>query len=203
MIEVEKKLNLTAEEEARLLHGATFLGEKTFTDIYYDTADYALTREDKWLRERDGKWELKINRNRSLERLGDQYDEIVNIPEILSRLNLDSRFNLDRGELKKIGYLPFATVTTTRGKYKKDGYTIDLDIVTYADTGFIYRLAEIETEATDEAHMDEVLKELIAFIEKEGIELRRADGKIGAYLRTVKPAHAEALIVAGVFRKHI
>jgi hypothetical protein len=37
MIEVEKKFRATDEGKTRLMNGAEFVNEKTFTDIYWDT----------------------------------------------------------------------------------------------------------------------------------------------------------------------
>lgn len=201
MIEVEKKLQLTAEEEARLLSGATFVSEKTFTDIYYDTADYKLTKEDQWLRERDGKWELKVSRDRSLDRLGDQYEEVTNDTEIVSRLNLDTQGKLNSAFLAEHGFLPFVELTTTRRKYKRGTYTIDCDEVRYAGTDLVYRLAEIEAQATDDAHREEVLTALLAFLKEQNIPVRHTRGKITVYMFAHRPAHAEALVAAGVYRK--
>jgi len=83
MIEVEKKFLLNMEQEKQLLEGAEFLTEKVFTDIYYDDANYSLTANDKWLRQRGNKWELKLPFNKiASERLGDLYDEIEDENEI-------------------------------------------------------------------------------------------------------------------------
>jgi adenylate cyclase class IV len=59
MTEVEKKFRTTDEGKTRLMNGAKFVNEKTFTDMYWDTADFNLTRQDRWLRQRDKQWELK------------------------------------------------------------------------------------------------------------------------------------------------
>ena len=46
MIEIEKKFILTDGHKEKLLEKAEFLGEKTFTDVYYDTPEYALTKNE-------------------------------------------------------------------------------------------------------------------------------------------------------------
>ncbi|XP_058037232.1 thiamine-triphosphatase [Ahaetulla prasina] len=60
-IEVEQKFLFgpsTIEKLAEL--GAILEGRVSFRDSYYDVADWCLTREDHWLREREGMgWELK------------------------------------------------------------------------------------------------------------------------------------------------
>ena len=42
MIEIERKFKLNEAEKESLLAGAIFVGEKTFTDVYYDTEDFTL-----------------------------------------------------------------------------------------------------------------------------------------------------------------
>ncbi len=59
MVEIEKKFRLTQEQERQLLEGATSMGVKKNTDIYFDTEDFVLTRQDHWLRERNGRFEVK------------------------------------------------------------------------------------------------------------------------------------------------
>eukprot|EP00753_Platysulcus_tardus_P010707 PLAT2981.1.p1 GENE.PLAT2981.1~~PLAT2981.1.p1 ORF type:complete len:250 (+),score=86.58 PLAT2981.1:49-750(+) len=61
--------------------GAVMVGEKSFTDAYYDVPDYQLCLQDIWLRQRDSLWELKFS---SMERDGrargkaaDAYIEVV------------------------------------------------------------------------------------------------------------------------------
>ena len=91
MIEVEKKFILTKKEKERLIKGAEFLNEKVFTDIYYDTNDFSLTSNDRWLRSRDGKFELKIPIHQGADRLIDQYNELEDEQKIREALNLFSQ----------------------------------------------------------------------------------------------------------------
>ena len=60
MIEVEQKFIITSEtrEQLRTL-GAQKTATKSVCDVYCDTPDHSLMRNDHWLRKRDGKWELK------------------------------------------------------------------------------------------------------------------------------------------------
>ena len=60
MIEVEKKFSVTPDIKMRLTQGAELLGEREMNDVYYDTSSYTLTLEGKYLRCRNGAWELKI-----------------------------------------------------------------------------------------------------------------------------------------------
>jgi predicted adenylyl cyclase CyaB len=187
MIEVEKKFLLSKEAEKKLIDGAEFIGEKIFTDIYYDNANFDLTANDKWLRVRADRWELKLPLNKiAAERVGDLYDEIENEEEIRKILNIDD-------------YQPFCTCKTIRRKYKKDGFGIDIDFVDYNDD-FTYELAEIELMVQDKSEMDVTIKKIIEFATENGLEVKYVRGKIIEYLRRKKPDHFQALVNSGVVR---
>lgn len=47
MIEVEKKFSLYPTDEERLTTGVEFIGEKIFTDIYYENDECSLTTSDR------------------------------------------------------------------------------------------------------------------------------------------------------------
>ena len=58
MIEVEKKFQITNAQRDRLLEGAEFVYKKDIRDTYFDRG-VELCTKDLWLRERDGRFELK------------------------------------------------------------------------------------------------------------------------------------------------
>src|SRR3989338_3252799 len=150
MIEIEKKFALNNEDEERLTKDAQFLNEYIFTDIYYDTDDFSLTSKDKWFRSRDGKFELKIPLSHNTKRLTDQYDELKDEKEIRKVLGLFAGASLT-DDLAKGGYLPFCVCKTTRRKYKKEPFVIDIDVVDFRD--FIYNVAEIELTVSDKTEI--------------------------------------------------
>lgn len=195
MIEVEKKFILTSEQEKALIEGAEFLGEKQFTDIYYDDDNFSLTKKDIWLRGRDGKFELKLPMNESIEnRISDQYRELDVEDDILAHFGVRSISVKDF--LATGGYKPFCSVTTTRRKYKKDGFGIDLDIMDFG-----YTLAEIEFMTDDESKIKEITQFIVKYAQKYGINTNAViRGKIAEYLRLNNPAHFQALIDAKVIK---
>ena len=74
-IEVERKFEFEASDAsalkaAVLARGGVLKGETRFRDVYWDTADCALTRRDMWLRARDGCWELKLPAEEAAQRSG-------------------------------------------------------------------------------------------------------------------------------------
>jgi predicted adenylyl cyclase CyaB len=195
MIEVEKKFSLSADEINKLTAGSQFLGEKTFTDEYYDTEDFLLTAQDKWLRLRDGKWELKLTMNKGQaanKRKMDQYEELETEEGIKEALNIKSKKPLSSA-LAELGYKPFCKITTTRKKYKKGEFTIDLDQVDFG-----YNIGEIELMVEDHGQMQEALDKITEFAGKNNLSLLPVRGKVVEYLKRNKPEHYQKLKDAGV-----
>lgn len=190
MIEVEKKFAIQKDELARLTTGAHFLGEKKFTDIYYDTADYVLTKKDIWLRSRTGKFELKFPMNGTNKKHDmTAYDEIEDDTAISAKLGIsgDGAF---KEMLAISGYVPFATIVTTRSKYEKDGFHIDVD-----ETDFGYSILEIELMVPSEGEISEAYKRILDFAAANGISVseKRIRGKVIEYIRRNNPNHLRAL----------
>src|SRR3989338_7678628 len=89
MIEIEKNFDLKDSDKEKLIADATFLRKITLTDTYYDTKDFRLTTKDHWLRQRNGRFELKTPINgTATDRITDQYREIENDKEIINALSL-------------------------------------------------------------------------------------------------------------------
>lgn len=193
MIEVEKKFHLTQEQEARLLNGAEFLGEQVLETTYYDTADYALSRKDQWLRKRNGAYDLKVSMsgvpgmNRSMQ----SYNEIETEEGIMNELNLEGDSLEDA--MQQAGLEQIMKIVTTRRKYTKDGFNIDIDVIDFG-----YELAEIELLVEDEVGMPEAKRRILAFAEAHGLEDKDVNGKVLEYLKRFSPKHYQALIDAGL-----
>lgn len=195
-IEVEKKFNLTDEQERKLLDGAEFLGGKEFTDTYYDDGQYSLTTKDIWLRSRDGRFELKVPMNVAIEeRVTDRYRELEVDQEIAAHLKLPGHKTL-ADELQEAGYWSFVTITTSRKKYKKDGYSIDVDA-----TDFGYNIVEIEFMTDEESKIKEVTRQIMEYATGHGLLGDNVVyGKVVEYLRRNNPAHFQALLAAKVIK---
>ena len=195
MIEVEKKFILTLEQEKNLTNGAEFLGEKQFTDIYYDDAKFSLTTKDIWLRERGGRFELKLPMNESLEkRVSDQYRELDVEDDILAHFG--ARGISVKDFLVSRGYRLFCEITTTRKKYRKEGFGIDLDIMDFG-----YSIGEIEYMTEDESKIKEATQSIIQFAQKHNIDTNAVvRGKVAEFLRIKNPVHFQALIDAKIIK---
>lgn len=193
MIEVEKKFILSESDRKRLLAGAESIGTKTFTDVYYDNAGYDLTIKDWWLRSRNGALELKTPAGNGNPRTGietNQYEEFESEDAIKKQLGINSDKPLPE-TLPLLGYRPFGTMTTVREKYKKDGFTIDIDSV---DFGF--NIAEIELMVEDGGKIEEARQRIIAFTKQHGLKVDPVRGKVLEYLARIDQEHFRALEVA-------
>lgn len=196
MIEVEKKLKITTEQEKSLITDAEFIEEQKLVNSYYDNKEYSLTKKDLWLRDRNGRFEMKIPI--AANHTG-QYEELENDDDIKKILNFPEEINL-RQELEKRGYFPFYSCLTIRRKYRKEGFSIDLDL-TYFNEKTSYEIAEIELLVNKKEEVAEAIAKIKKFAAQNGIPYDRAPGKIIEFLKRYRPEHYEALIAAGIIGK--
>src|SRR3989338_2081719 len=197
MIEVEKKFILNEHDKERLTKDAEFLNERVFTDIYYDTEIFSLTTNNKWLRSREGRFELKLPLHEGVDRLADQYDELEDEQKIREALNLPSSGNF-ADDLAKVGYSPFCTCKTKRRKYKKEPFIIDLDTVDFQD--FIYSIGEIELMVNDKSEVESAIEKIMDFAKSQNLTIAPVRGKVIEYLKRTKANHYQALIRASVVK---
>lgn len=197
MIEVEKKFILTEQDKERLTKDAQFINERVFTDVYYDTNDFSLTSQDIWLRSREGRFELKVPLHQSTERMVDQYDELEDERQIREALNLPGK-EYFTDDLSKNGYAPFCICRTTRKKYKKDLFIIDLDVVDFQD--FIYSIGEIELMVNEKIEIEGAIAKIMLFAREQKLTIAPVRGKVIEYLKRTKPDHYNALVLSGVVK---
>lgn len=98
--EVERKFLVPPDFKHTLeTHGAWLKREIEFTDVYFDTPNNELTLAGFWLRKRDQKFELKIQKLKDFQDGIENYTEIEDEREIVSQLSrlLKAFFgNIDR-----------------------------------------------------------------------------------------------------------
>lgn len=187
MIEVEKKFFITPQQEKLLIQDAEFVGEKVFVDEYFDYSNWSLTTKDTWLRMRGDRWELKMPLNIGPDRMVDQYREIENESEIIIELGFDNTKSLV-DNLKGLGIEKFCRIETTRRKYKKNGFTIDIDRMDFG-----YDICEIEKMVNSEHEIEPAIKDILEYAKTAGLTSARVRGKVLEYLRRNNPAHMEAI----------
>ena len=129
-------------------------------------------------------------------RVSDQYRELDIEEDILAHFG--ARDISVEDFLAQNKYAPFCKITTTRKKYKKDSFVIDLDVMDFG-----YTLAEIELMIDDESKIQEATKSIIKFAKEHGVAPNAEipiRGKVVEFLRTKNPAHFQALIDAKVIK---
>jgi adenylate cyclase class IV len=196
MIEVEQKFILTEKDEQLLTQGAQFLGEKTFTDIYYDTAEYTLTKSNIWLRKRGENWEVKIPTGNTGNGMTQQYQEIEGEEKIRQVFDVAPKNDFEK-DITEYGYAPFCICQTTRRKYAREKFIIDLDTAAIGED-FSYHIGEIEMMVPSEEQAENATEEILRFAKSLGIEALPVRGKVIEYLKRKKPDHYQALMEAGV-----
>src|SRR3989344_3594240 len=178
MIEVEKKFLLSDEEVQKLITNSEFLEEVRLEDMYYDLPGFPLMKHDKYLRSRNGKFELKLPVGDRGKFEVDRYKEVEDESEIKKELSLGGGKILD--ELEKAGYFVVAHINSSRKEYKNGEFVIDLDL-----TDFGYKLAEIELMAPDEGGIDRATQKILTFAQGVGIKIMAdtdVKGKLLEYL---------------------
>lgn len=193
MIEIEKKFSLSSKQLTLLLQNSKFLKEIVFTDTYFDTKNYSLTRQDKWLRIRNDKPELKIPlMDTDGKNEIDQYREVDEEHDIRNILQVKSKGNL-LDDLQLNGYIPIANFTTTRNKYMKEGFGIDIDSL---DFGF--NIVEIELMVDDKAQIQEAVERILAFAAKHNLSTDYVRGKVIEYAKRYNPELYQAIKDSGL-----
>ncbi len=193
MIEIERKFDLKEGDKEKLIDGATLIGKKTFTDVYYDDANLSLSLKDYWLRVRQGKWELKVplNKDKGMDIKTDQYRELETDAEIAKELDCDGD-NLSES-LKTKGFAPLAEIITTRESYARGEFHIDFD-----ETNFDYGTCEIECMVEDISQIPDAENKILAFAESLGLSSKMGRGKLTVYLERFRNPEYKKLVEAGI-----
>jgi len=197
MIEIEKNFDLRVGEKEKIISGAKFLGKREITDVYFDSKDFSLTTKDYWLRQRNGRWELKVPviGIKTDDKAIDRYTELESDKEIIKELKLNKDKQI-KDSLAASSIFPFATIITKRETYQKGEYHLDFDEM---DFGFV--TFEVEIMVKDESEIPLAEKKIADFVKKQGIDSAKGRGKVQEYLFRKNKKHYNALVAAGVIRK--
>jgi len=176
MIEIEKKFIPEEGDIERITKDAKFIGETINDDTYYDK-NFSLTKKDIYVRKRNGKFEMKAGvRRRGLEGIISTYEEIHDEDAIRKQLEIPKKGGLDE-DLEESGYKPMGSWKTTRNKYRKGDFTIDIDSVDYG-----YEVIEIELLVDSKDEMDQATERIFKFAKELGLEKSPKTGKVSQFL---------------------
>lgn len=186
MIEIELKFQVDEEEKKSLLFDAEFKKSKVNIDSYYDTNNFDLVKKDIWLRDRNGRFELKLPRTGN-DQSATSYEEIEEDKKIKNYFSFDQNVEL-KTSLRLAGYRPFSTFKTERETYERDGITLDFDSTIFdqdTDNPFVMVEAEIMVaDGTDIIREKQALKDKVKGF---GVALNSGGGKGSEYFRRYQP----------------
>jgi len=190
MIEIEKKFIPEEGDIERITEGAEFISETINNDIYYDK-DFYLTKKDIYVRRRNGTFEMKIGvRREGFEGIISTYEEVTDEDAIIETLGIAKKGTLEE-DLETSGYSPFGAWKTTRRKYKKGEFTIDVDSVDYG-----YEVIEIELLIESHDDMDESTKKVLDFAKQSGLTKSAKTGKVSQFLMQNYPEEYKEILKA-------
>lgn len=210
-IEVECKFRYTKAIEARIRDHGTYLGTKSFTDIYWDTAfPHRLTTRDIWLRQRDAAWEIKVPLSR-LPALGvsDAYKETHGLEKV--RAFLEKQPFLVSGDgtppLEGLGLSPFAEITTIRSSFSiVPGFDKTVSVKIDLDCAGTYLIGECEVMLGSESVQDlEIATKTLARVCAE-LSLDTQPpirGKVLEFIATHRPRHYQLLEDCGLIQQKL
>ena len=210
-IEVERKFEATdaAALPSRVAAlGGTLAGEVSFTDAYWDNAGCTLTRRDTWLRQREGKWEIKIPLGDPGDRSGASGGERTVFREVEGEAAVRTALEslLDGGALDGAGdleatlraaaFAPFVTFGTKRSKFRVGECAIDADVASFG-----HSVVEVEVMCESEAAVPEA-ESAIARVagELQLVPLQNTGGKLETCIRREAPAVLAALVEEGILK---
>ena len=211
-IEVERKFEATDAAALPSCDGrasaARFAGEVSFTDAYWDNAGCTLTRRDTWLRQREGKWEIKIPLGDPGDRSGASGGERTVFREVEGEAAVRTALEslLDGGALDGAGdleaalraaaFAPFVTFGTKRSKFRVGECAIDADVASFG-----HSVVEVEVMCESEAAVPEA-ESAIARVagELQLVPLQNTGGKLETCIRREAPAVLAALVEEGILK---
>ncbi|EKE16534.1 MAG: hypothetical protein ACD_11C00004G0032 [uncultured bacterium] len=196
MIEVEKKFLFSKKQIRDISEKFKFFGEETIVDVYYDTEKYNLTKNDIWLRNRNGDFQLKIPAHlEDNKKHFNKYQEIEGEEKIRQIFSIAPMGSFEQ-DIHRFGYKIFCRCRTVRKKYKKDDISIDLDEVFFDD--FSYALGEFEIMVENKKDMEKAVEKIENFAKENNLEMAPVRGKVIEYLKRKKPEHYQELLKSGV-----
>ena len=206
-IEVEKKFAALPNLRQRIDEQCgRVLGEKKFTDQYWDSSSCALTRKDVWLRRRVGaesnQWELKVPIENGKRSGGERttFREVEGASAVNEALGAllpdwdDEKCGDLEERLRAAQLAPFAEFGTVRTKYTLQGCSIDADVASYG-----HSVIEIEIMCASPAEVPAAEREIervAALIDAQ--PLGGSGGKLETYIRQFCPGVLAHLVDAGV-----
>lgn len=181
-IEIEIKFHFTKEDVENIAKFATFISKDSFTDSYFDTKDYMLTKNNFWLRKREENFELKIPTPNSSKNGIFSYQEITNFSSLEYEISQVLQIKKSLRELiKEEILLPYCTFTSYRKKYKYNEFTFDFD-----ETDFGFSIGELEIIVTEDS-LKQGQEKLENYFNSLNLKKSKSIGKLVEFIKERNP----------------
>ncbi len=194
-IEVKGQFKL---DEGKQLPGGQGYSEE-FTDHYFDTSTYLLTKQNQWLRLRDKSWTLKIVHNNPNPQVPTKIECLFGEDDIARRLGVTQNGTDLILALAESGYLPFAELEIYRASWwATDDFILTRDTVYTVLDEFRYHALYISLLVESEEERFIAAERIIAFAQSIGLSTAPVRSKLIEYLRLFRPDHFAFLVAQGV-----
>lgn len=207
-MEVECRFLLNHESEARLLDGAELIEQSKFVVEFLDTPEWTLAYANRWLKRKNGKYELKLPlKNRDADtspHLATIFHEETDRRVILAHLGLPEAEDFEAA-LTRANMRPFASIQTVRTSYQKGPFRLDLDQAQFPllKTGetMHYAVAEVELTGITESEAIQAKEDIIRFAEQHNLEVSDTRGKLMEYVFRNYPTVYLEFVKRGIISK--
>ena len=189
MIEVEKKFAASELDIERITKDAEFIGDTVNKDTYYDREGFPLVKNNMFLRKRNGKFELKLYVAEEGSTV-DKYLELEDDEAIKTKLNIGADKNISE-YLAENEYFPFGSWETKRRRFKKDGFTIDIDSVDFG-----HNVVEIELMVEEGGDTQQAARRILNFANSMDLKKDIQEGKEMVFKKRMNPTAYEEIKAA-------
>jgi len=189
MIEVEKKFAASELDIERITKDAEFIGDTVNKDTYYDREGFPLVKNNMFLRKRNGKFELKLYVAEEGSTV-DKYLELEYDEAIKTKLNIGADKNISE-YLAENEYFPFGSWETKRRRFKKDGFTIDIDSVDFG-----HNVVEIELMVEEGGDTQQAARRILNFANSMDLKKDIQEGKAMVFIKRMNPTAYEEIKAA-------
>ena len=189
MIEVEKKFAASELDIERITKDAEFIGDTVNKDTYYDREGFPLVKNNMFLRKRNGKFELKLYVAEEGSTV-DKYLELEYDEAIKTKLNIGADKNISE-YLAENEYFPFGSWETKRRRFKKDGFTIDIDSVDFG-----HNVVEIELMVEEGGDTQQAARRILNFANSMDLKKDIQEGKAMVFIKRINPTAYEEIKAA-------
>lgn len=202
VIEVERKFQITADAKQKILsfENATVTPTESIIDQYYNDQ---LALSDKWLRKRNGRWELKlpINDGATQHDNAGTHASGLSVFRELYDTDVWSALSLPPppSDSAQIDMVCFATLATERTTvvipWQTRSVKVTFDECTSPD-GFQCNIGELELIVTEQQQVTPatlIINHLIAHFQLSSVDTK--DGKLTKFLKHHRPAMFKELLL--------